>query len=1614
MISATAVLNFFFKKVIAVFLTVVIVIFLLFLNNSFAQSSGDFRTSGSGSWSNVGLWQQYNGTSWIGAGAFPTGGTAGTISILNGHSMDLNVNITLDQLVINLGGTINILAGDSLNITHSSSADFSSFGTVTGAGNIYLGANSVSSIGAGTITGSGNINISPTAYLAFTSVSTMNRSISNNGIISWSVGGNITGTGTIDNNGVFKDSTTANYSFAINVNNNNTFNKYIAASTNSFLGGFTNKGSVNIIAGGISLAAVSGTYTHTGTFAVSSGATLQIGNLNSVLHNIQSSITGSGNVIFSAKVKLAISSTYNISGTSTFSSDTTTFNTGMTLTNLGNININGGTLNLTPGIVVGSYGANFTISAGIAMLNTGNTTFTFANFNSTGGTVQGSDTVKVASVFNTTNGTYSGSGGMTLLAGCLSTWNYSVINMNRNLINNGTITCLGGNLNGTGIITNNNIFNFQATNSTNFIAPCINNGTFTKSASNITVQISGAFTNNGALNVNSGLLTLQVISGTFTHLGTFTVASGATLEFGSTNTAVHNIQSSISGAGIVIFAAPVKFAASSTYNVSGTSNFAGDTVSFSAGMNLTNLGSISGTGGIVNFNPGLVVGSYNPIVNLTGGTLNFNTGTSSYTFTTLTSSGSITGADTIKISGTFNCSGGSYTGAGPIVMQAGCNTNITIANLNIDKNFINNGTLLWTSGQFFGTGTFINNNIFNIQTSLGYTMAMIFINNGTITKSATNNRNYFNLGFTNSGTVNLNIGTLSFIASTGNYTHTGSFHVASGALMEFGNSSTATHNFQSSINGAGNVNFVTNSNFTATSTYNISGNTVFILGTVNFTGGMTLTNLGTFSSIGGTASFNSGLTISSYNPAISISGGGTMNFSTGTTITLSTVNLDGTISGSDTVQISNSFNMNSGTISGTGPFIILASATMAIAHTDIFCSKLLINNGIINWSVGAIGGTGSITNNNLFNIICTSGYNCNINVTNNGTMVKNSLMTNAFTLNLNTTSIVNILLGTLQFNTGSNSGAINLSANTTLNINSIFDSPSSITIPSTATITGAGTLNYNSSSLINNGTISLFKIQFGSTTNLSGSGVFTTLNCIVLNGGNVMLGSNHQFQILIINTGGIFNNSAYTLFMNGGNIPLVNNGTFTASSGTVEYNGTSLQNIATAGMTYNNISINNSAGVSLLNKISIPGTVFLTNGNLTLTDTLVMGNSSTLNRKAGSVSGNLRLNSTVNVVYSGVANVTSGIEIPNNGTINKLTISNPAGINLNSPFTMNDTLFVLAGFLNLNGKIITLSTTGYLSETAGNTVKGATGSITTTRTLSAPSNLNIGGMGAVLTSAANLGVTTITRSHTIQVVNGGNSIARFFDITPANNSGLNASIVFKYDNTELNGLNENTLSLYKSTNSGTSWNIQGGTRDTTNNTISLSGINSFSRWTAASNSLATNINITVIPDGIYNSGTNSLNFRDTVTVYLANSTAPYAFIDSSKFTLDSISFSGVAQYNSTPSGTYYIVVKHRNSLTTWSKAGGETYTSGAVLSYNFTSAISQAFGSNMNLRNGKYTMISGDVNQDGFVNGNDFTIFSQQFGQSGYISSDLNSDGTVNGNDFTIFSSSFGKAVQHP
>jgi hypothetical protein len=166
------------------------------------------------------------------------------------------------------------------------------------------------------------------------------------------------------------------------------------------------------------------------------------------------------------------------------------------------------------------------------------------------------------------------------------------------------------------------------------------------------------------------------------------------------------------------------------------------------------------------------------------------------------------------------------------------------------------------------------------------------------------------------------------------------------------------------------------------------------------------------------------------------------------------------------------------------------------------------------------------------------------------------------------------------------------------------------------------------------------------------------------------------------------------------------------------------------------------------------------------------------------------------------------------------------------------------------------------------------------------------------------------------------------------------------------------------------------------------------------------LKITYIMEGFYNSAADNLNMSDTLTVFLRNSTSPYAIIDSAKGKIDSINFVKIFPMNNAVTGSYYVTVKHRNTIETWSNVA-VSFTKGGKTSYSFITAATQAYGNNMTqvkISPVRYAAYSGDVTQDGFVDLSDVTdIFNDAFSYtSGYKVTDITGNDDTDLSDIVI------------
>jgi len=189
------------------------------------------------------------------------------------------------------------------------------------------------------------------------------------------------------------------------------------------------------------------------------------------------------------------------------------------------------------------------------------------------------------------------------------------------------------------------------------------------------------------------------------------------------------------------------------------------------------------------------------------------------------------------------------------------------------------------------------------------------------------------------------------------------------------------------------------------------------------------------------------------------------------------------------------------------------------------------------------------------------------------------------------------------------------------------------------------------------------------------------------------------------------------------------------------------------------------------------------------------------------------------------------------------------------------------------------------------------------------------------------------------------------------------------------------------------------------------------------------LSLTCLLQGIYNGGGTMRKAQnetgdqfpgdtvDLITIELHNS-VNYSTID---YSLNNISLStnGICSHKvpGILNGSYYITVKHRNSIETTTPF--PVSFGGGTINYNFTTDASKAFGGNLNhTPDGYWIIFSGDVNQDGTVDESDIINLNNQSSTfaTGYIPDDVNGDGLIDAADMIIIDNNSSNLIfsMHP
>ncbi|MBL7870812.1 MAG: hypothetical protein JNM78_04305 [Cyclobacteriaceae bacterium] len=779
------------------------------------------------------------------------------------------------------------------------------------------------------------------------------------------------------------------------------------------------------------------------------------------------------------------------------------------------------------------------------------------------------------------------------------------------------------------------------------------------------------------------------------------------------------------------------------------------------------------------------IGSPNPVVIFNGITQSItgNTGFHRLTINAISTTsltGNISVADQFNVNGTFDPGGATNL------------VTLTTASFSLNAN-----SILLVRGATFASNFSKDPTSIDRRSTVNYVSATINqavapLNYGSLTISGGLNKTLVaNTTIqSNPGTVNVLAGT--FDLSTFTLTRSGgvggSFTISNGATVKIGGTNSFPAVFPTS-------------NFGTTST-------VEFYGTNQTIDSKPYGNLVLSSSSGAAIKTMPTTAMTVANNFTSTIGSGTsVSFTIGTSAA-ATLRVNGTVTiganttmngggGSATHNLFGNF-INNGTLTGNTSTLIMNGTNSTISGSGSFNFNNLTINGL--------GTTSSTTSITLTGNFATTGA---------GTFVHNPGGT--FTMN-----------GTSKTITGTGSTFDNLSLTGTISTTSSFTLTGNLAVAGTLNATAGTIFMTGTAKTITGGTITLFGLRVGgtvSTTNnisirsdFSGLGKFTaTAGTVTFIATSTYSGAHDFFNVTLNGTSlqlGTFSELGISGALT------ITAGTFNVTStvpNTVDFKAVGAQTITNTN--YNNLKLSGggtktgTTSATINNDITISSGVTFTAG----TGTTQIGrnwiNNGTFNANGGTVS----LTGTLEVEISGINTFSTLI-------INKASISNRVTL-LNNVSVA--TLIMTSGEIRTGSNSITITNT----RTGTGVILGTiirTHAFTTGVAYAFESSFNTVTFASILGSVTSISVNV--QSATVDGFPLDGSVNRVYNYNVANTGTYTATLRLHYEDVELNGNNEATMTLWRNVSS---WVDQGKSgNDVSSNyveQVSLSDINN--RWT---------------------------------------------------------------------------------------------------------------------------------------------------------------------------------------
>lgn len=370
-----------------------------------------------------------------------------------------------------------------------------------------------------------------------------------------------------------------------------------------------------------------------------------------------------------------------------------------------------------------------------------------------------------------------------------------------------------------------------------------------------------------------------------------------------------------------------------------------------------------------------------------------------------------------------------------------------------------------------------------------------------------------------------------------------------------------------------------------------------------------------------------------------------------------------------------------------------------------------------------------------------------------------------------------------------------------------------------------------------------------------------------------------------------------------------------------------------------------------------------------------------------------------------VTNSSGGVVLAVNARVNGALTLNSGLFSLGTNNLTLSATTTVSGTPSSNSMIVATSTGQLLKE------YGTTGSFTfpvgdnTGTPEYSPVSLNF--TAGTFGTGANAGVNLVNAAYPDPSITG-NYLNRYWKVTQSGISSFSCDALFNYVTADVNGTENNIYTFRMSPAPLTPYNAT----NVTLHQLSASGLTSFGSYTGVNG--IKNLIMKLFLEGLYN-GTGTMRqaqgdlgnqfagaIADQITVEL-HDPANYLNVIATIPNVDlNTTGSATVPVSLNYSGSYYLTVKNRNSIETVSAA--PIAFSSASINYDFSSAATQAFGSNLNTIGTDNVVFSGDTNGDGVVDALDLAAVENDANSftTGYVLTDLNGDGVVDALDLAL------------